>query len=138
MLNIKIYKVRLIVRETVIYFQEQLSQESLEEVASEVLKHINDVKADVDCVNCELMEKQLLNALSELKSAEKIIAILREDLKCNTMESTADHQTRALSSEPCGSECEVSDHNQISGTWITVARNNRDRKMTRGINATNI
>jgi len=43
----------------------------LMEVVSEVLKQNNDVKSDVDCVNCELMEKQPRNTLLELKSAEK-------------------------------------------------------------------
>ena len=45
----------------------------------------------MDCVNCELMEKQLRNAFLELKSAENSISVLREDLKCNTVGLTADH-----------------------------------------------
>ena len=63
------------------------------------------------------MEKQLRNALLELKSAEKIISVLREDLKCNIMGLTADHHFSAPSSEPCGSDCEVSDHKQINENW---------------------
>ena len=84
------------------------------EVVSEVLKQTNDDKSGVDCVNCELMEKQLRNALLELRSAEKIISVLREDLKCNAMGSTAEQHFRAPSSEPCGSDGEVSDQDQIN------------------------
>jgi hypothetical protein len=110
---------------------------SHEGIASEVLKHVNVDQSSVSCLNCELMEKQLQSALSELKLAERIISMLREDSIGITTRQTADQQARASSCEPSDSECGISAHGQASETRITVARKNKDRKMTYGISATN-
>ena len=107
------------------------------EVDSEVSVQIDVVKSGVECVNCAVLEKQLLNALLELKSAETIIAVLREDLKCDTTGSSDKYQLHATTSDPSASECEISDHIQSSEKWVTVARNNSKRKVACDSNEVN-
>ena len=42
---------------------------------------INELTMSVNCSDCVLVKEQLLAALQELKSAETIISLLREDMK---------------------------------------------------------
>jgi hypothetical protein len=113
------------------------ASDSHEDVASEVLTHINVDKSSVTRLNCKLMEKQLLDAMSELKSAKKIIDMLHDDSTGNTSRLTADQQTSAFSCEPSNSEREISTIGQASETCITVARKFSDKKRTHGRSATN-
>ena len=107
------------------------------EVDSAVSVQIDVVKSGVECVNCAVLEKQLLNALLELKSAETIIAVLNEDLKCDTNGSSDEYQLHAPTSDPSASKCEISDHIQSSEKWVSVVRNISKRKVACDSNEVN-
>jgi len=72
-------------------------------ILSEDLTQFTNVETGLNCANCASMEKQLHSALLELKSAQAIISLLREDLKNTTLGASADLQFPAPSCET--SEC---------------------------------
>jgi hypothetical protein len=105
---------------------------SHEHVASEVLTYNKVDKSSATCFNCKLLEKQILDVSSELKSNKKIISMLCEDSTGNTTGLTADQQTSAFSCEPNNSECETSACGEASDMWIKVARNSSGKKRAPG------
>jgi hypothetical protein len=107
-----------------------------EHVTSEIVKLNNVATVSTTCMNCKLLEKRLQNVLSELKSGEEILSILREDSISITTRQTADQQA-------CASPSDHSVHgvNSVqeytSETWKTVAQNSNNRKKTCGSNVKN-
>ena len=106
------------------------------EIFSEDQTQDYNVKTSVNCANCALMEQQLHSALLELKSAEAIISLLREDIKNTTHVPTADLQPPAPSQET--SECETNGCEQTSEKWTSIVCKNNKMKVTCATNTMNI
>ena len=88
------------------------------------------------CANCALMQERLHSVLLELKSAETIISLLREDVKNNTPGSSADRQCIAplcVTSEGVTNGVE-----QNSEKWTSVVYKNNKLKVTSDTNRANI
>ena len=97
-------------------------------IFTEDLTQFTNVEIGLNCANCASMGKQLHSALLELKSAEAIISLLREDVKNTTLGSSADPQYLAPSCET--SECETSEYEQTSEKWTSVVCKNSKIKVT--------
>ena len=69
------------------------------------------------CVKCSLLEQQLQFTLTELKSAQAIIALLREDIRHANLSSNME-----MTSSP--QPMELTGVNQDNQKWITVSYNN--------------
>jgi hypothetical protein len=77
----------------------------------------------VICANCVSIKEQLQSALLELKTANTIISLLREDIN----KATTHEVTNLLKpSFPCG----LSKHKRINVGWIPVAHNSSKGKKT--------
>ena len=75
------------------------------ELLGKDLMQITNVETDMNCVNCASIQKQLHIALMELKSAEAIISLLREDVKCISSETSMELQY--TNAQPVNSERET-------------------------------
>jgi hypothetical protein len=91
------------------------------------LMQITNVKTDLNCVNCASIQKQLHHVLSELKSAETIISLLREDVKHRSSETTVEFQYP--NSQRVNSECESRNDYQMSEKWSSVVSRNSKIKV---------
>ena len=69
------------------------------------------------CVKCSLIEQQLQFTLTELKSAQAIIALLHEDIRLATLSSNTEMTSSPQPMESTGV-------NQDNQKWITVSYNN--------------
>ena len=89
----------------------------MRDARQQILKLIqcSDVEKSVNCSNCALLEKQLNSALMELKPAEAIISLLREDMKNTNTPRTADHQIPTITFETCNNEASEYEQNSESG-----------------------
>jgi len=81
------------------------------ELLGEDLIQITNVTTDLNCVNCASIQKQLHIVLLELKSAETIISLLREDATYKSSEEPVEIQ---YSNARVNSEYEISNYDQIS------------------------
>jgi len=102
------------------------------ELLGEDLMQITNVTMDLNCVNCASIQKQLHIALLELKSAETIISLLREDAKYKSSEEPGELQY--INAQRVNSECEINNYDQISDQmsdkWSSVVRRNSKIKVT--------
>jgi hypothetical protein len=105
-------------------------------IFSEDLMQFTNAEMGLKCANCASLEEQLYSALLELKSAEAIISLLREDVKNATHGSSADLQHPAPSYET--SECETSGYEQTSEKWTSIMCKNSKIKVTCDSNMMNI
>ena len=77
---------------------------------------------NVSCLNCARIMEQLITVQLELKSAEEIITILKEDTKCKLGTTGTTILTSMDVSNPKTSP--------INGNWNTVYHKNRKLKRT--------
>jgi len=106
------------------------------ELYSVELSQLNTGELGLKCENCALMQKQLHTVLLELKSAETIISLLREEGKSNYLGSPAD---RLCSVSLCATSegvISASEHNREK--WSTVVCRNNKMKVTCDTNITNV
>ena len=90
------------------------------ELLGEDLMQITNVETDMNCVNCVSIQKQLHIALMELKSAEAIISLLREDVKCISSETSVELQY--TNAQPANSEHETNNCDQTSNQRVKNGR----------------
>jgi hypothetical protein len=98
------------------------------ETLAEDLLQLIDGEKGLNCANCALMQEQLHSMLLELKSAETIISLLREDVKNNALGSPADRQCIAPSCVT--SECVTSESGKTNEKWTSVVCKNNKVKVT--------
>jgi len=106
------------------------------ELFSVDISQLTKGESDLKCVNCAAMQKQLHSVLLELKSAETIISLLREDRKNNTPDVSAVRQcTTPLCVTSEGVTCESEQHSE---KWTTVVSKNNKVKVTCDSNIANV
>jgi hypothetical protein len=83
--------------------------------------------ANSNCINCVSLQKQLQQALIELKTAETFISLLREDINHNSSEAPVDLQHFNTLGVNC--DCEEGNCDQNSEKWSSVVSKSSKKKV---------